>query len=303
MNTAMLQDPNFNNLYDEHLKCLKLAGLCSGTIDSYARGIRRIGNYFDGNVSDLSREQLLDFFTELLATHSWSVVKLDLYGLKFFYSEVLRKPWENVPLIKPPKRYRIPNILSVKQAERLFCATNILSYKVFFFTCYSMGLRIGECIQLTVDDIDADNMRVHIRNAKGNKDRLVPLPDKTLQVLRKFWAVHKHPRFLFPSRKRGLENARLVDLPLERGGIQSALQSVVCQLGLKRITCHSLRHSYATHMLEAGVDLLELQQVLGHVSILTTARYTHLTATTAKNTKRVVNTVVNSLNLNWRECK
>ncbi len=101
---------------------------------------------------------------------------------------------------------------------QLFTATSILSYKVFFLTCYSMGLRLGEGIQLTVGDIDANRMRVHIRDAKVNKDRLVPLPDKTLHVLREFWAMHRHPHFLFPSRKRGLKNAHLVDLPLDRGG-------------------------------------------------------------------------------------
>jgi hypothetical protein len=92
MNTTMLQDPNFSKLYQKHLKCLKLGGLQPKTIDAYARAIRRIGNYFDGKVGDLSSDQLLDYFTELLDTHSWSAVKLDLYGLKFFYSEVLRKP-------------------------------------------------------------------------------------------------------------------------------------------------------------------------------------------------------------------
>jgi len=165
---------------------------------------------------------------------SWSTVKLDLYGLKFFYSEVLCKPWENIILIKPPKASRIPDILSVEQAGQLFAATRILSYKVFFLTCYSMGLRLGEGIRLAVGDIDAGNMRVHIRDAKGNKDRLVPLPDKTLQVLREFWAMHKHPRFLFPSRKRGLKNVHLVDLPLNRGGIQTAMQSVVQHLCIKK---------------------------------------------------------------------
>ncbi len=142
-------------------------------------------------------------------------------------------------------------------------------------------------------------MRVHIRDAKGNKDRLVPLPDKTLRVLREFWAVHKHPRFLFPSRKRGLKNVRLVELPLDRGGIQTTMQSVVRQLDIKKISCHSLRHSYATHLLEAGVDLFELQQILGHVSILTTARYTHLTTNTANNARLAVNTLVNSLDIKW----
>lgn len=234
MNTTMPQDPHFNKQYQKHLKCLKLGGLQPKTIDAYARAIRRIGSYFDGRIDNLTSEQLLDYFTELLDTHSWSTVKLDLYGLKFFSSEVLHKPWGNIPLIKPPKTSRIPDILSVEQIGQLFAATRILSYKVFFFTCYSMGLRLGEGIRLTVGDIDADNMRVHIRDAKGNKDRLVPLPDKTLQVLRDFWAMHKHPRFLFPSRKRGLKNAHLVDLPLDRGGIQTTMQSVVQNLGIKK---------------------------------------------------------------------
>jgi len=234
MNTTMPQDPFFNKQYQKHLKCLKLGGLQPKTIDAYARAIRRIGNYFDCRIDNLNSGQLLDYFTELLDTHSWSAVKLDLYGLKFFYSEVLHKPWENIPLIKPPKASRIPDILSIEQMGQLFAATRILSYKVFFFTCYSMGLRLGEGIRLAVGDIDAGNMRVHIRDAKGDKDRLVPPPDKTLQVLREFWAMHKHPRFLFPSRKRGLKNVHLVDLPLDRGGIQTAMQTVVQDLGIKK---------------------------------------------------------------------
>lgn len=97
-----------------------------------------------------------------------------------------------------------------------------------------MGLRLGEGIRLTVGDIDADNMRVHIRNAKGNKDRLVPLPESTLHIMRKFWSLHKHPLFIFPNRKRGLKNARLVDSPLEMGGIQTAMRLVVEQIGFKK---------------------------------------------------------------------
>ncbi|OKY74313.1 MAG: integrase, partial [Desulfobulbaceae bacterium DB1] len=138
MNTTMPQDSLFNKQYQKHLKCLKLGGLQPKTIDAYARAIRRIGNYFDCRIDNLNSGQLLDYFTELLDTHSWSAVKLDLYGLKFFYSGVLNKPWEDIPLIKPPKTSRIPDILSVEQTEQLFAATKTLSYKVFFFTCYSM---------------------------------------------------------------------------------------------------------------------------------------------------------------------
>jgi integrase/recombinase XerD len=234
MNTSMPTDPQFTTYYQKHQKCLKLCGLQPKTIDAYSRAIRRIGNYFDCRIDDLTSEQLLEYFHDLLDRHSWSTVKLDLYGLKFFYSQVLNKTWEEIPLIKPPKTTRIPDILSVEQLNGLFCKTNKLSYRVFFFTAYSMGLRLGEGIKLTIGDIDSSNMRVHVRESKGNKDRLVPLPQKTLCVLRAFWTLHKHPHFLFPSRKRGLKNVQLVDQPLDRGGIQTAMKSVTRDLGIKK---------------------------------------------------------------------
>jgi site-specific recombinase XerD len=234
MNINMPKNPKFNKYYRKHLKCLKLGGLQPKTIEAYSRAIRRVGNYFDCRIDNLTSDQLLDYFNEILECHSWSTVKLDLYGLKFFYTRVLNKTWEDIPLIKPPKTSRIPDILSIEQLGRLFAATNRLSYKVFFFTTYSMGLRLGEGIRLTVGDINSENMRVHIRDAKGNKDRLVPLPENTLHVLRNFRTVHRHPHFLFPSRKRGLKNAHLVDQPLDRGGIQTAMKAVVKELGIKK---------------------------------------------------------------------
>ena len=234
MNCMMPSDPQFNLLYQKHIKHLKLNGLQPKTIDAYSRAIRRIGNYFDCRIDNLTSDQLLDYFNELLESHSWSSVKLDLYGLKFFYSRVLNKNWDNIPLIKPPKVSRIPDILSVEQLQQLVAATGNLSYKVFFFTVYSLGLRLSEGIALKTSDIDAGNMRVHIRNAKGNKDRLVPLPEKTLHVLREFWSVHRHPKFLFPNRKQGLKNVHLVTTPLDRGGIQAAMKAVVGQLDIKK---------------------------------------------------------------------
>lgn len=234
MNTTMPNDPQFNEYYRKHLKCLKLAGLQPKTIEAYSRAIRRIGNYFDCRIDNLTTDRLLDYFHDLLESHSWSAVKLDLYGLKFFYSRVLGKTWEDIPLVKPPKTTRIPDILSVEQLQNLVAATGKLSYRVFFFTAYSLGLRLGEGIALKVGDIDSVNMRAHIRDAKGNKDRLVPLPDKTLQVLRNFWSVHRHPCFIFPNRKRGLKNAHLVETPLDRGGVQVAMKAVVNQLGIKK---------------------------------------------------------------------
>lgn len=234
MDTNIPNDPQFNAYYQKHLKCLKLNGLQPKTVEAYSRSIRRIGNYFDCRIDDLSNDELLDYFSDLLGSHSWSTVKLDLYGLKFFYTHVLKKPWQDIPVVKSPKTTRIPDILSVEQLHLLIDATITPIYKIFFFTTYSMGLRLGEGIRLTVGDIDSTNMRVHVRDAKGNKDRLVPLPEKTLTVLRQFWSLHRHPTFIFPSRKRGMKNAHMVDKPLDRGGVQSVMKAVVTQLGIKK---------------------------------------------------------------------
>ena len=225
---------HFEQQYQLHLKHLKLKGMRPKTIDAYARGMRRIGEYFSYQVDALSEDQLIAYFTDLIASHSWSGVKLDLYGLKFFTEHVLRKPWTMPALIRAPKVSRLPDIVSVAEAQALFAATRVLSYRAFFFTLYSLGLRLGEGLALTVADIDAQRMRVHVRDAKGNRDRLVPLPQLTLRVLREYWHVHQHPQLLFPNRAGGLRGARAATSALDRGGVQRALHQVAAGCGLKK---------------------------------------------------------------------
>lgn len=224
----------FKHNYQTHLKHLKLKGLQPKTIEAYSRAIRRIGAYFNHQIDDLSEAQLTDYFTDLLESHSWSAVKLDLYGLKFYYTHVLRKPWVAIDLIKPPKATRLPDIVTVEEAQRLFLATHTLSYRVFFFALYSLGLRLGEGLRLKVGDIDAERARVHIRDAKGNKDRLVPLPAATLRLLRRFWQHHRNPVLVFPNRLGGLKGAHRATTPLDRGGVQTTLRKVAVQCGLKK---------------------------------------------------------------------
>lgn len=233
INPAEFPEP-FAGQYRSHLQHLRLKGLRPKTVDAYARAMRRIAAHFDYQVSTLTPVQLGDYFTQMLAQHSWSGVKLDLYGLKFFTLHVLGQPWAMPGFIRPPKTSRLPDILSVEQAQAIFKHTRCLSYRVFFFTLYSLGLRLGEGLALTVADIDAARMRVHVRNAKGNRDRLVPLPEATLSVLRAFWAEHRHPKLLFPNRAAGRAGACKATSPLDRGGVQRTLARVVSQLGLKK---------------------------------------------------------------------
>jgi len=224
----------FERDYALHLQHLKLKGLQPKTIEAYSRAIRRIGERFDGQINNLSEQQLTDYFSELVTSHSWSTVKLDLYGLKFYYAHVLKKPWVAPGLIKPPKAQRLPDIVTVEEAQRLFAATRMVSYRVFYFTLYSLGLRLGEGLRLQVGDIDAVRQRVHIRDAKGNRDRFVPLPQSTHQLLRRFWSVHRHPVLLFPNRHGGLKGAATARTPMDPGGVQRTLRKVTEACGLKK---------------------------------------------------------------------
>ena len=241
MNASRKTD--FDRSYEAHLKHLLLKGMQPKTIDAYARAIHRIGKRFDQRIDDLTEAQLMQYFTELVSSHAWSTVKLDLYGLKFYTAHVLRKPWVAPGLIKPPRSVRLPDIVTIEQAQRLFAATRVVSYRVFFFTLYSLGLRLGEGLRLQLGDIDAARARVHIRDAKGHKDRLVPLPQATLKLLRRFWQVHRNPLLLFPNRAAGVKGAATATTPLDRGGVQTTLHKVVAACGLKK---RSRRTAFAT---------------------------------------------------------
>jgi site-specific recombinase XerD len=227
-------EKGFERNYALHLQHLKLKGLQPKTIDAYARAIRRIGAYFDHQIGALTEAQLTDYFTDLITSHSWTTVKLDLYGLKFYYAHVLKKPWVAPGLIKPPKSQRLPDIVTVAEAKRLFAATRVVSYRVFYFTLYSLGLRLGEGLRLQIGDIDAVRQRVHIRDAKGNRDRFVPLPQSTHQILRRFWSVHRNSVLLFPNRHGGLKGAATAKTPMDPGGVQRTLRKVSEACGLKK---------------------------------------------------------------------
>jgi len=164
-----LTNKEFKQYYDLHYKHLKLKGLQPKTIEAYSRAIRRIGEYFNHDLTHLTKNQLLDYFHQLLDKSSWSTVKLDLYGLKFFYTHVLQKNWVDIPIIKPPKSTRIPDIVTTDEAYKIFTSTRKLSYRIIFFTLYSMGLRLGEGLRLQVGDIDTNHMRVHIRDATKSR--------------------------------------------------------------------------------------------------------------------------------------
>lgn len=268
----------FDTLYQRHLRALKLQGLSAKTIDVYARAVRRLATAFDCCPDRLTVAQLEAHFSALVDSHSWSTVKVDRNGLQFFWRHVLEREWDWLSIVRAPKVKSLPDILTRDEVRQLIAATDRLRYRVFVLTTYSMGLRLGETLALQVGDIDTGRGRVHIRRGKGHKDRFVPLPAATAIGLRRLWARHRNPRWLFPKASGSMAEVAAATTHMDRGGAQAAVKRVVADCGIaKAVSVHTLRHSFATHLLEAGVDLRNIQALLGHQSPQTTARYTHLT--------------------------
>ncbi|NRA82213.1 MAG: site-specific integrase [Gammaproteobacteria bacterium] len=289
-----VEQQHFNELYQQHIINLRLQGMRPSTIDAYARAVRRITEFFDKTPDSLTTQDLKTYFHALIQTHSWSTIKLDRNGLQFFYRYTLDKQWEWFNIIKPPQVKRLPDILTPKQVGLVISRTKKQRYQIFLLTLYSMGLRLGEGLNLTIFDIDSQMMQVHIRHGKGGKDRLVPLPSRTLSALRQHWLTHHHPRLIFPRLGHGK------DSPMDKGGVQKAIKQVLrdCQIN-KLISPHSLRHCFATHLIEQGLDLRSLQILLGHASLNTTARYAHLTQIKQQSNVILLNRLADTLTLAW----
>lgn len=290
----IFEQAHFDSLYEQHLNNLTLQGKRPATIDAYSRALRRITNYFDRCPDRFTKQDLKCYFMALIQTHSWSTVKLDRNGLQFFYKYTLDRQWEWLDIVKPPQVKHIPDIISPEQVGLLIRNTQKLRYQVFFFILYTMGLRLSEALNLTVQDIDSNMMQVHVRDGKGGKDRILPLPEQTLYALRQQWKTDRHPCLLFPAKGKN------INVPMDKGSVQKALKKVLktCKIN-KRISPHSLRHCFATHLLEQGLDLRSLQLLLGHHSLNTTARYTQLTMLKQKDNIAILNQLTNQLQMVW----
>ncbi len=289
----------FESLYERHCRALKLQGKSEKTIDGYSRSVRRLAEYFGRCPDDIGKDEMRLYFADLVDSHSWSAVKVDRNGIQFFWKHVLNREWDWVEIVKPPQFKTIPDVLAVGETSRLMNTVEKPCYRVCLFAIYSMGLRLGEGVRLEVGDIDSARMKVHIREGKWRKDRFVPLPCKTLGLLRAHWCTHRNPRLLFPDMRGGAQHVRGTVLTMNEGGVQRALKAALCDCGIrKHITVHSLRHSFATHLVEAGVHLRLIQELLGHSNVKTTAIYTHLTEPSHQNESEAINMIMNGMNIN-----
>jgi site-specific recombinase XerD len=260
---------------------MQLHGYSARTQESYVRSVSALAQHFGKSPCQLEDTDLRAYFLYLtnekkLARPS---VTIALCGIKFLYERTLGRDLTTLALVRPPRESKLPVVLSREEAWRALGAVRIAVYKVCLTTIYTCGLRLTEGIELRVSQVDSARMALHI-TGKGKRDRYVPLCQRTLQLLREHWRTHRSPEWLFPAAtRRGLKHSLANGGgPVTRSSLQSAFKRAVGASGInKRAHVHSLRHSYATHLLEAGVNQHLIQTYLGHSSPKTTALYTHLT--------------------------
>lgn len=253
---------------------MQLRGLSTRTQEHYVRVVADLARHFHRSPNQLNDQDLREYFLYLTNERklSRSSTTIALCGIKFFYETTLHQQWPTLELVRPAPEYKLPAVLSRDEVRRILGAVQIPVYRVCLTTIYSCGLRLREGAHLRVSDIDSTRMMLHIHSGKGKKDRYVPLPLRTLDVLRQLWRTHHSPEWIFPSPKLG--NSR----PVTASALQCAFREALKTTGIRKAAhVHTLRHSYGTHLLEAGVNLRIIQENLGHRSARSTQLYTHLT--------------------------
>jgi integrase/recombinase XerD len=218
-------------------------------------------------------------------------------GLKFFYDFTLKRDWPTLTLVRAPHEHKLPVVLSQSEVKRVLSSIRIFRHRACLSTIYACGLRLSEATHLKIGDIDSHHLVLHVKHGKGGKDRFVPLPQGTLLMLRDFWKTHRNKVWLFPAPGRSGTHMPESNRPLPISSVQIVFKAAVRQCGIyKRVSVHTLRHSYATHLLEKGVNLRLIQEYLGHKSPKTTAIYTHLTEKIQEAGYRAINELVDELN-------
>jgi len=269
---------------------MQLHGFAEKTQESYVGAVKGLAKFYRRSPDQLSEEEIRDFFLHLINVRgaAQSTVTIYLCGIKFFFEKTLGKQWGIFKLVRPKKRMKLPVVLTLDEVRHLISLVRNPVAGMALRMIYSCGLRLSEGIHLQVADIDSKRMVVRVRAGKGGKDRDVPLPEKTLQHLRAYWVILRPRPWLFPARS-GTE-------PLSDTSLQKTFKAALRQSGItKNASIHTLRHSFATSLLEKGIDLRLIQETLGHKSPQTTTIYTHLTQKTVARLHATINELMSEL--------
>lgn len=276
---------------------MKLRSLAPATQAEYLRMVRKLAARHGGDPAALEEAQVRAHLLRLKDEHAYSPssMRTAVAAMRAYYGLHLGRDWKLFDLVRSPSAQKLPAVLTRAEVARLFATVREPRFRTLFRLIYACGLRIGEAVSLEVRDLREPG-RVQIREAKGNKERHVPLPGAMRQELRAWWKTHRHPRWLFPGVGRGWREqpervAQLADAvePMGVGSVQHCLRQARVEAGLPAGTVvHTLRHSYATHLLEEGVSIRLISAYLGHASLETTLIYTHLTAVNEASARAAV---------------
>lgn len=263
------------DLRQRMLEELQRRNYAASTIASYLGAVEDFARYFGRRPDRLSQQDLRKYHLHLIQERKLAVptVVARIAALRFFFVKTLRRPYLRIDMPYPRRPVRLPTVLSLEEVGRLINSARNRYHFVILMTLYSTGLRRAELCRLKVSDVDSARMVIHVRQGKGNRDRDVTLSPKLLETLRRYWRWMKPKTYLFP----GMVKTRRHDKPLTTRAIWVMVQEAAKRSGIrKKISPHTLRHSWATHLFESGEDLRRIQVLLGHTDLETTTVYLHL---------------------------
>ena len=258
---------------------MTLRNFAPHTIQVYVERVATFARYYNVSPQRLGPEQIRAYLLYLVQERhvSWSYFNQARCALQFLYRVTLGRDWVVEAVVCPKQQKKLPIVLSLDELVQFFKAVTNLKHRSILMTTYAAGLRLSEVCHLRVDDIDSRRMVIRIRQAKGHKDRYVMLSPRLLAILRQYWKAVRPRHYLFPGADP--------DRPINPRTVQEACKAALLASGLKKkVTVHTLRHSFATHLLEAGTDLRTIQILLGHQNLSTTARYLHVSTAALKAT-------------------
>jgi integrase/recombinase XerD len=289
-----------NDWFQKSINSLSLNGKAERTQEAYTRALRMLCEFYGNKRPEqITEAELEAYFLRRKNVDRWSsnTMRICYCGIRFYFVNVLARDWQLFNFLRARSESRLPAVLSREEVRALLGCVHTAHNRAFLSTVYACGLRLQEALFLEVSDVDSGRMMIHVHRGKGAKDRFVPLPRATLEGLRTHWRAHRNPRLLFPAYGRDSRSAAASSTPMAKSSVQGAFRRAKLEAGIRKreVSVHTLRHSYATHLLEAGVNLRVIQNHLGHTSLETTMVYLHLTRKGNEDAYALIDSVMEDL--------
>ena len=287
-----------NNILQNTIVDLQLASYSPRTVESYSYHVKKFLEYFDKDPKSISEDEIKQYFLFLKYKKnlSGSASAQAISGIKFMFEKTLDMEFKVFGIVKNPRGKKLPVVLTREEVRKTLNLIRSLRHKACLALIYTCGLRLHEATSISPADVDSKRMVIHIKDGKGKKDRIVPLPQSTLHILRLHYKTHRNKHFIFPAPGRGGYKENVSTIPLPDSSVQTVLKKALHDARIiKNVSIHNLRHSYATHLLEAGIDIRIIQKYLGHKSISSTMIYTHLTPIISENVHQKVDQLMSEL--------